>query len=650
MRRTITLVSWALLAAGTVAAQTTASTLSASLSTLAFSYQVNAAALPATQTVTINATGAAASSTLSVSVVSAPTGWLTVTPDTGRAPQPLAVSVNPTGLAPGSYTGLITVNTVPAGANPAAVNVTLTVKNPAPVLSISCAASNFTTPPPAMTFSFTTGSGSPAPNSAIFNVTSSGDTIPFSVTAAPAGSGSASGTAVWLRVNGSNQTPSLKTSGVALSGSAVPITVTIDPVVLATLNPGSYTNLINVAANNTANGTASITVSLVVAAGPPTVTSIFPLNVVAGPTVAPTITIYGDNFFSTSVVTLQHAGASPPPAITLTSTLLSRKVLRATIPLSQVGAPQNFKVIVTNPAPPSNPSQLPATIAFGVISATQPAISAIVDSASYLPTAIQTGSGPDPVPSGGTSLSPRELITIFGQNLGPTPAVAGQPSQVVPGGPLTFPTSISGVTVDFTIPGLARPVSAPLIMVSQNQINAVVPLEVGLVTANPAPGNVITITVTNRITTAAFSATAVDANPGVFSFDGLGKGQAAVLNYDDASGSYIINSTTAPAARSSTVIIYATGLGDVSDPSIGNGDVSTGATPLLADTVRVDMDGQPAVVTYAGTTPGAVAGLVQINAIVPPTVRAPLAIPITVSVGTPVTARRSQPQVTIAVK
>ena len=62
------------------------------------------------------------------------------------------------------------------------------------------------------------------------------------------------------------------------------------------------------------------------------------------------------------------------------------------------------------------------------------------------------------------------------------------------------------------------------------------------------------------------------------------------------------------------------------------------------------MDGQPAVVTYAGTSPGAVAGLVQINAIVPPTVRAPLAIPITVSVGTAVTARRSQALTTIVVK
>ncbi len=650
MRRTTLLGAGVLLLAVAAAAQTTGSGLTASLPSLTFPYQVNAATLPGSQTVTINATGAAATSTLAVQVACAPTGWLTVTPDTGRAPLALTVSVNPTGLAPGSYAGLITVNTVPPGANPATVNVTLTVKNPAPVLSISSAASNFTTPPPAMTFSFTTGAGSTTPNSAIFNVTSSGDTIPFSVTAAASGTAK-TGNSVWLRVNGANQTPSLKTSGVALSGSSMPFTVTVDPVSLATLSPGSYTNVISVAANNPVNGTATITVSLVVAAGPPTVGSIFPANVVAGQVVSPIITIYGDNFFSTSVVTMQKTGANPPPAITLSSTLLSRKVLRATVPVAQVAASGTFKIFVTNPAPPSNPSQQPASANFSVISATQPAISAVVDSGSYLPTATQTGSGGDPVPNGATSLSPRELITIFGQNLGPVAPVAAQPASAVAGGPLVFPGTLSNVTVAFAIPGIAAPVAAPLIMVSSNQINALVPVEIGTVTAAAAPGNVVTITVTNNgVATAAFPATATDADPGVFSFDGLGKGQAAVLNYDDTAGSYIINSSATPAARSSTIIIYATGLGDLSDPTIGNGEVAAGAIPLAAKTVRVDMDGQPAVVTYAGTTPGAVAGLVQINAIVPPTVRAPLAIPITVSVGTAVTARRSQPLVTIAVK
>jgi uncharacterized protein (TIGR03437 family) len=55
-------------------------------------------------------------------------------------------------------------------------------------------------------------------------------------------------------------------------------------------------------------------------------------------------------------------------------------------------------------------------------------------------------------------------------------------------------------------------------------------------------------------------------------------------------------------------------------------------------------------VTYAGTSPGAVAGLVQVNAIVPPTVRTGQAITITVSIGAAAASHRSQPAVTLSVK
>src|SRR5689334_22180052 len=101
--------AWTITMGGALTAQT--SGLTASASNLSFSYQVNAAIMPSALPLTINATGAAATSTLSVQVRSTPSGWLTVTPDTGRAPLGLSVSVNTTGLAPGSYSGLITVNT-----------------------------------------------------------------------------------------------------------------------------------------------------------------------------------------------------------------------------------------------------------------------------------------------------------------------------------------------------------------------------------------------------------------------------------------------------------------------------------------------------------------------------------------------------------
>jgi uncharacterized protein (TIGR03437 family) len=123
-----------------------------------------------------------------------------------------------------------------------------------------------------------------------------------------------------------------------------------------------------------------------------------------------------------------------------------------------------------------------------------------------------------------------------------------------------------------------------------------------------------------------------------------------VLNYDTATTSYLVNSSKDAATKNSTIIIYATGLGDLIDASVANGQVTAAATNLLSNTVRVDIDGQPAVVIYAGTTPGAVAGLAQINAIVPPTVKTGGATPIAVSAGPAASSRKSQTAVTIGIK
>jgi uncharacterized protein (TIGR03437 family) len=60
--------------------------------------------------------------------------------------------------------------------------------------------------------------------------------------------------------------------------------------------------------------------------------------------------------------------------------------------------------------------------------------------------------------------------------------------------------------------------------------------------------------------------------------------------------------------------------------------------------------GQPAVVTYAGTAAGYIGGIVQINAMVPPTVTAGKAVSLYIAGGDANTARESQAGVTLAVK
>ncbi len=640
------------LALSTGVAEAQSSGPTTSPSTLSFSYQVNSTTYPAVAKLTATLPAASSTLSMSVTVASAPQGWLTVTPDTGHSPLAMTVTVNPTGLTPGSYGGTITINTVPSSGNPAVVPVTLLISNPPSTLVVTSPSSNYSAPAsgsslPTLTFSYTTGTTATSPASAELDVASTGDIIPFNVTASNTGTAK---TSVWTRVNQTGQLANVQTSGVALSGSYVPIIVSLDLTTLTSLDPGSYGALITIAANSSANGTVVVGVNLIISAGPPTLDStlpIFPSSIIAGPAVDPVITVYGDNFFSTSVVSIQQG---TNPSVTLTSKLLSRKVIQATIKAAYLAPtgigtyPVVWILSVTNPAPPNNPSQAPATTTLLVTDPSQPAITSVVNSASYSPTAVFTGTGTNPVSSGATSVSPREIISIFGQNLGPATAL-----QAIPAGtPVAYPTALTGILVEFVWGTPLNTAFAPIIMVSGNQINCIVPVEVAALigTANTT---VQIVVVNGSAITNLFPVTVVSEDPGVFTFGGLGQGQGAVLNYDSSSGSYLINSSKSAAARGSSISVYATGLGDLST-ALTNGEVATGAVRVADNTYRVDIDGQPAVVTYAGTSPGAVAGLVQINAIVPPTVRTGAAIPLTVSIGSTTSARRSQPGVTLAVK
>ena len=637
----------------TGAANAQSSGPTASPTTLSFSYQVNSTTYPAAAKLTATLPAASVALPMSVTVAATPQGWLTVTPDTGRSPLALTVSVNPTSLTPGSYGGTITINTIPGGSNPAVVPVTLLISNPPSTLVVTSPSSNYSAPAtgsslPTLTFIYTTGTVSTLPVSSELDVASTGDIIPFNVTASNSGG---SKTSVWLRVNQTGQLANLQTSGVALSGSYVPINVSLDIATLTTLDPGSYGGLITVAANSASNGTAVVAVNLVISAGPPTLSTslpVFPSSVIAGPAIDPVITIYGDNFFSTSVVAIQ---SGTNPSVTLPSKLLSRKVLQATIKAAYLAVPTGPTVYpiqwilsVTNPAPPNNPSQAPATTTFAVTDPTQPAITSVVNSASFAPTAVYTGTTTNPVLTGATSVSPREIISIFGQNLGPITPLQATPS----GTPVAYQPTLGGVVVSFEWGMPANTAFAPIIMISSNQINCIVPVEVAAVIGTAS--TTVNLQVTNgTANTNLFALTVVTEDPGVFTFGGLGQGQGAVLNFDSSSGSYLINSSKSAAPRGSSISVYATGLGDLTT-ALANGEVAGAAVRVADNTYRVDIDGQPAVVTYAGTSPGAVAGLVQINAIVPPTVRTGAAIPMTVSIGATTSARRSQPGVTLAVK
>ncbi|HEV3198661.1 MAG TPA: hypothetical protein VGZ73_12150 [Bryobacteraceae bacterium] len=660
----------------------------ASPASLTFSYISGSGTAVKPQTVTVTLPASMSSQQLYVTANSVE-GWLVVSPLSGSSPLVLTVSANPTTLDPGSHPGTITIDTkTPPSNNAALVPVTFVITAAAPTLQVKCTAcTNY-----AITLSpYVTGGALPASFSLL--VASSGDAIPFSVAAANAATKGGTGTSktpVWLRVSqGSPPTPNLTTSGVALSGSFIQIDVTVDATVLATLDPVSSPFSGTITVSPTKSGSSSgtsasptvVAVTLQVVPGapggllqqcqpqgqtPPTVRciAIFPTHLPAvlnGMTAADPaiVTILGDNFFApgiTSVSIDSQAGA--PAALTPPNLVwISRAIMQVTIPSTFLNA-----VGVTRSLIVQNGSQQSVSATLTVDDPTLPTITSVVSAASYLSS----------LPASATDyphVSPREIISIFGRNLGPaltpvTPVLASSSSDPTdPTAPKVYPTGPPGplpVAVDFLV-GTSPTQSiyhAPIIMYSPTQINCVVPYEVDG-TISPV---YVQVTYNGATTASPFQVTPMSSHPGIFSSGGAGLGQAAVLNYNSSTNSYTVNSSGAAALRSSAIVIYATGMGDL---QAGNGGplqdglvapmtaVKLAAmnpdplNPNVSSPVNVSIDGQPAVVTYAGTSPGAVAGLVQINAIVPLAAKASNTAPISISIGT---GPASQSGVWLAVK
>jgi len=112
---------------------------------LSFSYAAGTA-VPSAQTITATGAGSSAAG-FTASATSTPAGWLSVSPTSGSASSsasvPLSVSVNPSGLAAGTYNGSITVTPGTGATGGGTVPVTLTVTAPTPVISTIVSGASF---------------------------------------------------------------------------------------------------------------------------------------------------------------------------------------------------------------------------------------------------------------------------------------------------------------------------------------------------------------------------------------------------------------------------------------------------------------------------------------------------------------------------
>jgi uncharacterized protein (TIGR03437 family) len=194
-------------------------------------------------------------------------------------------------------------------------------------------------------------------------------------------------------------------------------------------------------------------------------------------------------------------------------------------------------------------------------------------------------------------IAPGELVTLFGNGLGPEQGVQPQATQQSP-----FPTQAANVQVTFD------GIPAPLLWVQAAQINVVAPWRL-------TPGQTTQVCVAyNGGQTNCLSWPVVQAAPAVFTVDGV---YAAALNQDGS-----INTADNPAAPGSIVSIFATGLGAISP---AQADGSLVGLPLPNNVLPVGVEAQWATgvpfhpgitafdVTYAGPAPFLVAGVSQIN-------------------------------------
>ena len=198
-----------------------------------------------------------------------------------------------------------------------------------------------------------------------------------------------------------------------------------------------------------------------------------------------------------------------------------------------------------------------------------------------------------------SALSPGLLVGLTIENNGAVPSTAAKPT---PSG--AFPTSLAGITVTF------NGVPAPLFALNGQQLNGAVPFAV-----------VGQSTVQMCIASPALpaSCTAVPAQPVT----------PAVLAVTNEDGS--VNSPANPAPVGSIVTFYAIGFG-VFARLLPDGTIVAAPLPALAAPVNVafftnmivcitrlaTLDVSIAAqVTYAGPAPDEVAGVYQINAVVP---------------------------------
>jgi uncharacterized protein (TIGR03437 family) len=508
--------------------------------------------------------------------------WLTVSPLSATVINPatpnltftvnalgwttLSAGLNSTTVQIVSATGGNTTITVNLQIQAAAGNLTvkggLNVLNPYNYIA--------TSPTVAITLSFTV-------------VSSSGLAVPFTVAASSTTTPNGS-VSNWLSVAAGS------TSGIAYSWGTT-ISVVASQAAIAAAFPGDYlVGSVVVTPNGVSANNVTVPVNILVGAAAPSISgggispSVVPL-LTSG--VAPgfvTFVIHGSGFISqpaaqkTKVFYGTTALLCNNQVLTDYVTWINSTYIQVTVPYTSTGSPfatAGATALYIGVANGASPAVATATIPIGVTAA--PIISAVTSASSFVELA-------------SPKAAPYDIISIFGTNLCPTCTGTNSVLIGAPDAHNRFPSFLSPdggttkITVIFgkTVTG-GTPLPGYLLFATNNQINVAVPgaltsaylyVQVAFDTATPP---------TAAKTSVGFPLGYVAADPGVFTIESSGQGQAAILNLNTAGSpgtQIVLNSATNPAiggAASANVSLYLTGLG-VPDAVGGNAAaVSQGA-------------------------------------------------------------------------
>ncbi len=246
---------------------------------------------------------------------------------------------------------------------------------------------------------------------------------------------------------------------------------------------------------------------------------------------------------------------------------------------------------------------------FSTGSAAAIALAALANAASFAPGAV----------------SPGMVFAAFGSGIGPqNPAGAtfGSSGQLLD-------TNSGGARVLF------NNTLAPITYASATQVNGIVPYEVA------GQSTVQVVAQYGGQSSAPITVNVNPSAPGLFSADYTGRGQGAIYNQDGTP-----NSSSNPAHPGDIIVLFGTGEGQTDPPGVdGLVASSTYPKPHLGYAVSIGgVSVAPTDIRYFGAVPGVVAGVFQVNAVVPASVTAGNQ-PVVVTVGN----ASSQQNLTVAI-